>query len=128
MSGVGELHHFTANNVHLDKYEPIQKRTYGSFHNAASLDSGIMQKMVASANYRWNTEIINDENLQNSGKSSKGYFVEIDLNYSQKLLNYSQNLQNLHSGLPLIDYELIIESSWFSAFAKQFAIKRKKNA
>ena len=78
-----------------------------------------MQKMMLLDNYKWNTEITIEQILQTSEKSSVGYFVEVDL-------KYSQYLHDLHNGLPLAPEKLIKRSSWLSPFAKSFVIKPNK--
>ena len=94
INGVGELRHFTANNAHLDNFDPRQKTTLGAFYDVTSLYAGTMHKMMPVDNYRWNTEITIEQILQTSETSSVGYYVEVDL-------KYPQYLHDLHNGLPL---------------------------
>ena len=49
----GELRHFTANNPHLNSFEPNEKTTFGTFFDLTSLYAGTMQKMVPLGNYKW---------------------------------------------------------------------------
>ena len=109
INGVGELRHFTANNAHLDNFDPRQKTTFGPFYGVTSFYAGTMQKMMPLDNYKWNTEIIIEQILQTSENSSVGYFVEVDL-------KYPQYLRDLHNGLPLAPEKLIIRSPWLSPF------------
>ena len=119
INGVGELRHFTANNAHLDNFDPRQKTTFGAFYAVTSLYAATMQKMMPLDNYRCNTEITIEQILQTSENSSVGYFVEVDL-------KYPQYLQDLQFGQPLAPEKLIIRSSWLSPFAKSFGIKPNK--
>ena len=57
INGVGELRHFTANNSHLNTFDPSQKTTFGAFYDVTSLNAGTMQKMMPRGNYRCNSEI-----------------------------------------------------------------------
>ena len=119
INGVGELRHFTANNAHLDHFDRRQKTTFGAFYDVTSLYAGTMQKRMPLDKYKWNTEITIEQILQTSENSSVGYFVEVDL-------KYTQYLHDLHNGLPLAPEKLIIRSSWLSPFAKSFGIKPNK--
>ena len=56
-NGVGELRHFTANNAHLEHFDPRQKTTFDAFYDVTLLYAGTMQKMMPLDNYKWNTEI-----------------------------------------------------------------------
>ena len=116
INGIGELRHFTANNAHLDKFDPRQKTTFGAFYDVPSLYAGTMQRMIPLDNYRWNAEITIEQILQTSENSSVGYFVEFDV-------KYPQYLYDLHNGLPLAAEKLIIRSSWLSPFSKFLGIK-----
>ena len=77
------------------------------------------KKVMPLDNYRWNTEITIEKNLQTSENSSVGYFVEVNL-------KYPQYLHDLDNGLPLALEKLIIRSSWLSLFAKSCGIKSNK--
>ena len=113
INGVGELRHFTANNPHLNNFDPSQKTTFGVFYDVTSLYAGTMQKMMPLGNYKWNTEVTIEQVLQTSENSNIGYFVEVDL-------KYPPHLHDLHNGLPLAPEKLIIRPSWLSPFAKSF--------
>ena len=49
---VGELPHSTANNPHLNIFDPSQKSTFGAFYDVTSLYAGTMQKKMPRGNYR----------------------------------------------------------------------------
>ena len=119
INGVGELRHFTANNAHLDNFDPRRKTTFGAFYDVTSIYAGTMQKMMLSDNYKWNTEITIEQILQTSENSSVGYFLEVDL-------KYPQYLHDLNNGLPLAPEKLIRRFSRLSPFAKPFGIKPNK--
>ena len=57
INGVGELRHFTANNLHLNTFHPSKRTILGAFYDLTSLYAGTMQKMMPRGNYRWNSEI-----------------------------------------------------------------------
>ena len=119
INGVGELRHFTANNPHLNTFDPSQKTTFGAFYDVTSLYAGTRQKMMPRGNYRWNSEITVKQTLETPETSKKGYFVEMDL-------RYPQHLHDLHNGLPLSPEKRTIRSSWLSPFAQSFDIKPNK--
>ena len=119
INGVRDWRHFTANNAHLDNFDPRQKATFGAFYDATSLYAGKMQKMMPLDNYKWNSEITIGQILQTSEISNVGYVVEVDL-------KYPQFLHDLHNGQPLAPKKLIIRSSWLSPFANSFGIKPNK--
>ena len=81
INGVGELRHFTANNPHLNTFDPSPKTTFGAFYDVTPLYAGTMQKMMLRANYRWNSEITVKQTLETPESSNIRYFVEIDLKY-----------------------------------------------
>ena len=119
INGVGELRHFTANNPHLNTFDPSQKTTFGAFYDVTSLYAGTMQKMMPRGNYTWNSEITVKQILETPESSKIGYFVEVDL-------KYLQHLHDLHNGLPLAPEKRSIRSSWLSPFAQSFGVKPNK--
>ena len=52
INGVGELRHFTANNPHLNTFDPSQKTTFAAFYDVTSLYAGTIQKIMRRGNYR----------------------------------------------------------------------------
>ena len=119
INGLGELRHFTANNSHLNSFDPNEKTTFGTFFDVTSLYAGTMQKMMPLGNYKWNSVISFDPILGTPEDSNLGYFVEVDL-------KYHQHLHHSHNGLPLAPEKLCIRSSWLSPFAKTFGLKSNK--
>ena len=117
--GVGELRHFTANNPHLNSFDPNEKTTFGAFFAVTSPYAGTMQKMVPLGNYKWNSVITRDQILGTLEDSNVGYCVQVDL-------KYPQHLHDSHNGLPLAPEKLCVRSSWFSPSAKVFGLKSNK--
>ena len=113
------MRNFTANNPHLNTFDPSQKTTFAAFYDVTSLYAGTMQKMMPRGNYRWNSEITVKQILETPESSNIRYFVEADL-------KYPQHLHDLHNGLPLAPGKRTIRSSWLSPFAQSFGIKPNK--
>ena len=57
INGIGELRHFTANNPHLNSFDPNEKTTFGAFFDVTSLYAGTMQKIMRLGKYKWNSVI-----------------------------------------------------------------------
>ena len=119
ISGVSELRHFTANNHHLNSFDPNEKTTFGVFFDVTTLYTGTMQKMMPLGNYKRNSVITHDQIFGTPEDSNVGYFVEVDL-------KYPQHLHDSNNGLPLAPEKLCIRSSWISPFAKTFGLKSSK--
>ena len=114
INGVGELRHFTANNPHLNSFDPNEKTKFGAFFDVTSLYAGTMQKMMPMGNYKWNSVITLDQTLGTPEASNVGYFFEVDL-------KYPQHLHESHNDLQLAPEKLCIRSSWLSLFGKTFS-------
>ena len=119
INGVCELRHFTANNPHLNSFDPNEKTTFGAFFDVTSLYAGTMPKMMPLGNYKRNSVITLDQILATPEDSNVDYFVGVDL-------KYPQHLHDSHNGLPLAPEKLCIRSSWLSPFAKTFGLKSNK--
>ena len=118
INGVGDLRHFTANNPHLNSFDPSQKTTSGAFYDVASFYACKMQKLMSRGNYRWmmsrgdyrwNSEITVRPILETPARAITGYFVEVDL-------KYPQHLRDLNNGLVLAPEKRTIRSQGFHHF------------
>ena len=96
-----------ANNKYMKDYDRKKKSSYIQYLDANNLYGKAMTEKLPVRGFRWMEDIIKiDEKFANDydKNNNKGYILDVDIDYPNKL-------QNLHSDLPFLPERMIINNT-----------------
>ena len=83
-----------ANNKYMNDYDPKKQSTFISYLDMNNLYGWAMSEYLPCGRFKWLKNIDKFDIMSINDKSSIGYFLEVDLEYSDEL-------HELHNGFPL---------------------------
>ena len=111
-----------ANNEYCPNYDKNKHKVYINYHDMNNLYGGAMSEYLRYGCFKWinvNNKVVN-RILDKSENSLHGYFLEVDLDYLEKLHDY-------HNDYPMVPKKIIIEDDMLSPcplkIKKEFDIK-----
>ena len=113
INGLGALHHFEANDKHLENFNSNEESTFGDFFDVTSLYADTMQKQMPVGGFEWCTDVSLSGILTTPADSPFGFFVEVDLEYPPAI-------HDVHNDLPLAPEKLKLPINWRSDYANFF--------
>ena len=117
----GEISHSTkryakANNEYINDYDPEKPSTFISDLDTNNLYGWAMSEYLPYKGFKWLKSIDKFDIMPISEKSKIGYFLEVDLEYPDKL-------HELHNDFPLASEKLAVSSDMLSKYCKKIADK-----
>ena len=107
-----------ANNKYMNDYDPEKPSTFITYLDMNNLYGWAMSEYVPYGEFQWLEKInVFDINSINE-KSDTGYFLEVDLEYSDEL-------HELHNDYSLAPEKLAVSSDMISKYCKKIADKYK---
>ena len=119
-NGVAELRHFTADNPHLNRFDPNAKKYIRDFFGCNFPVYRCIANNDAFGKIRKEFNHYSQSVFATLEDTNVGYFVGMDL-------KNHQHLHDSHNGLPLAPDTLCIRFSWFSLFAKFFGLNSNRS-
>ena len=110
--------HAIANNPRVKGYNPKKPTKYIMYLDANSLYPWAMSQPLPTSNFEWveNIDRLREKILDHPDNDSKGYFLEVDLEYPEKLHDY-------HNDYPLAPERVKVEYEETSDYQKSFGVK-----
>ena len=105
-----------ANNKYLNDYDPKKPSTFISYLDMNNLYGWAMSEYLPYKEFNWLKNIDEFDVMSISEKSPIGYFLEVDLEYPDKL-------HVLHNDYPLAPEKLAIPYDMLSNYCKKIADK-----
>ena len=107
-----------ANNKYMNDYDPEKLLTFISYLDMNNLYGWTMSEYFPYGEFEW-FENINEFDINSiNEKSDTGYFLEVDLEYSDELLE-------LHNDYPLALEKLTVSGDMLSKYCKKISYKYK---
>ena len=100
-------HYANANNKYMKDYDRKKKSSYIQYLDANNLFGKAMTEKLPVRGFRWMDDIskIDEDFVKDYNKNdNKGYILDVDIDYPNKL-------QNLHSDLPFLPERMIINNT-----------------
>ena len=98
-----------ANNKYMNDYDPEKPSTFITYLNKNNLYGWAMSKYLPYGEFRWVKNVDGLDVMSISEKSDTGYFLEVDLDYPDKL-------HELHNDYPLAPEKLAVSNDMLSAY------------
>ena len=95
--------HAKANNKYMNDYDPKKQSTFISYLDMNNLYGWAMRQYLPYGGFKWLKNIDEFDVMSISEKSPIGYFLEVDLKYSDEL-------HELHNDYPLAPEILAVSS------------------
>ena len=105
-----------ANNKYINDYDPNKPSTFISYLDRNNLDGWEMGEYFLYEGFKWLKNVDEFDVMSINEKSPVGYFLEVDLEYSDKL-------HELHNDYPLAPEKLVVSSNMLSQYCKGIANK-----
>ena len=97
-----------ANNKYMKEYDRKKKSSYIQYLDANNLYGKAMSEKLPVRGFRWMDDISKIDRIiefvKDYDKNNKGYILDVDIDYPNKL-------QNLHSDLPFLPERMIINNT-----------------
>ena len=97
-------------------YDPRKQSTFISYLDMNNLYGWAMSEYLPDEGFKWLKNFDEIDVLPINEKSPIGYFLEVDLEYSDKL-------HELHNDYPLAPEKLVVSSNMLSTYCKRIADK-----
>ena len=107
-----------ANNKYMNDYDPKKPSTFISYLDMNNLYGWAMSEYLPYGEFEWLENIDEFDINSINEKSDTGYFLEVDLEYSDEL-------HKLHDDYPLAQEKLAVSSDMLSEYCKKIADKYK---
>ena len=93
-----------ANNKYMKDYDKNKESSYFQYWDLNNLFGWAMSQKLPVNNFQWikDTFQINEDFIKNYNEESQGYFLEVDVQYLEKL-------HELHNDLPFLPERMKIE-------------------
>ena len=105
-----------ANNKYMNYYDPKKPSTFISYLDMNNLYGWAMSEYLPYEGFKWLKNVDKFDVMSINEKSPIGYFLEVDLEYSDKL-------HELHNDYPLAPEKLAVSSDMLSNYCKKIADK-----
>ena len=105
-----------ANNKYKNDYDPTKPSTFISYLDMNNLYGWAMSEYLPYDGFNWLKNVDKFDVMSISEKGLIGYFLEVDLEYSNKLYE-------LHNDYPLAPKKLAVSSDMFLKYCKRIAEK-----
>ena len=95
-----------ANNKYMKDYDKKKKSSYIQYLDANNLYGQAMTETLPVRGFRWMEDIskIDEDFVKDYDNNNKGYILDVDIDYPNKL-------QNLHSDLPFLPERMVINNT-----------------
>ena len=103
-------------NKYMNDYDPKKQSAFISYLDMNNLYSWTMFQYLPYEGFKWLKNVNEFDVMSVSEKSSKGYFLEVNLDYSDKL-------HELHNDYPLASEKLAVSSDMLLEYCKKIADK-----
>ena len=100
----------------MNDYNPKKQSTFISYLDMNNLHGWAMSEYLPYGGFKWLKNIDEFDVMSISEKSPIGYFLEVDLKYSDEL-------HELRNDYPLASEKLAVSSDMLSKYCKKFAVK-----
>ena len=100
----------------MNDYDPKKQSAFISYLDMNNLYSWTMFQYLPYEGFKWLKNVNEFDVMSVSEKSSKGYFLEVNLDYSDKL-------HELHNDYPLASEKLAVSSDMLLEYCKKIADK-----
>ena len=101
-----------ANNKYMNDYDPKKPSTFISYLDMNNLYGWAMSEYLPYEGFEWLRNVDEFDVMSVSEKSLIGYFLEVDLQYSDEL-------HELHNDYPLAPEKLAVSSDMLSNYCKK---------
>ena len=105
-----------ANNKYMNDYDPKKPSTFITYLDENNLYGWAMSRYLPCGEFRWVKNVDGLDVMSISEKSDTAYFLEVDLDYPDKL-------HELHNDYPLAPEKLAVSNDMLSAYCKKIADK-----
>ena len=105
-----------ANNKYMNDYDPKKSSAFISYLHMNNLCGWAISEYLPYARFEWLKNTDKFDVMSINEKSPIGYFLEVDLEYSDKL-------HELHNDYPLAPEKLAVSSDMLSKYCKKIADK-----
>ena len=103
-----------ANNKYIKDHDENKKSSYLKYWNVNNLSGWAMSQKLPINNFEWikDTFQFNEDLVKRSNEeSNEGYFVEVDVQYPEKLHELHNNLPFLLEGIKIYKVEKLVTNS-----------------
>ena len=107
-----------ANNKYINDYDPNKPSTFISYLDRNNLDGWEMGEYLLYEGFKWLKNVDEFDVMSINEKSPVGYFLEVDLEHSDKL-------HELYNDYPLAPQKLAVSSDMLLKYCKKVADKYK---
>ena len=107
-----------ANNKYINDYDPNKPSTFISYLDRNNLDGWEMGEYFLYEGFKWLKNVDEFDVMSINEKSPVGYFLEVDLEHSDKL-------HELYNDYPLAPQKLAVSSDMLLKYCKKVADKYK---
>ena len=108
--------YYKANNKYLNDYDPKKLSTFISYLDMNNLYGWAMSEYLPYGNFKWLKNIDKFDIISINDKSPTGYFLEVDLEYSDEL-------HELHNDFRLAPEKFAVSNDMLSKYCKKIADK-----
>ena len=108
--------HAKANNKYMNDFDPKKPSKFITYLDLNNLYGWAMSEYLSYGEFKWLKNVDGFDVNSISEKSPIGYFLEVDLEYSDKL-------HELHNDYPLAPEKLAVSSDMLSKYCKKIADK-----
>ena len=98
-----------ANKKHMNDYDPNKQSTFLSYLDIDNLYGLAMSEYIPCERFKWLKNVAEFDVMSINEKSRIGYFLEVDLEYSDELYE-------LHNDCPLAPEKLAVSSDMLSKY------------
>ena len=105
-----------ANKKYINDYDPKKPSTFILYLDMNNLYGWAMSEYLHYEGFKWLKDVDEFDVMSIDGKSQIGYFLEVDLKYSNEL-------HELHNDYPLAPEKLAVSSDLLSKYCKRIADK-----
>ena len=107
-----------ANNKYINDYDPNKPSTFISYLDRNNLDGWEMGEYLLYEGFKWLKNVDEFDVMSINEKSPVGYFLQVDLEHSDKL-------HELYNDYPLAPQKLAVSSDMLLKYCKKVADKYK---
>ena len=105
-----------ANNKYINDYDPKKPSTFISYLDMNNLYGWAMSEYLPYEGFKWLKNVDKFDVISINEKSPIGYFLEVDLEYSDKL-------HELHNDYPLAPEKLAVSNNMLSRYCEETSDK-----